>query len=146
MSTGEGGAIVEEYQAKYTFDRTETTSTIWLGLTMTCARCHTHKYDPILNREYYSLFAIFNNLNESVMDGNVPNPAPILKVPTREQTRREDELILLLADGRKKLDAPMPELDKAQPQWEAQWHAKLSEGWTILKPESVTSTNGTEFT
>src|SRR3954463_11454709 len=103
MSTGEGGAIVEEYQAKYTFDRTETTSTIWLGLTMTCARCHTHKYDPILNREYYSLFAIFNNLNESVMDGNVPNPAPVLKVPTAEQTQREEELKKLLAGGRKKL-------------------------------------------
>ena len=45
MSTGEGGAIEEEYKAKYTFDRVETTSTIWLGLTMTCARCHTHEYD-----------------------------------------------------------------------------------------------------
>ena len=86
MSTGEGGAIVEEYQCKYTFDRVETTSTIWLGLTMTCARCHTHKYDPILHREYYGMYAIFNNLNESVMDGNKPNPDPFIKVPTSEQT------------------------------------------------------------
>lgn len=146
MSTGEGGAITEEYQCKYTFDRTETTSTIWLGLTMTCARCHTHKYDPILNREYYSLYAIFNNLNESVMDGNKPNPDPFIKVPTPEQTRREDELKQLLANGRKKLDAPMPKIDEAQPQWEAKWRKKLSQGWTVLKPTSVTSTNGVEFT
>src|ERR1041385_7220602 len=146
MSTGEGGAIVDEYQAKYTFDRVETTSTIWMGLTMTCARCHTHKYDPILNKEYYGLYAIFNNLNESVMDGNKPNPDPFIKVPTFEQTHREAELKTLLADGQKKLDAPMPELDAKQPQWESQWREKLTEGWTVLKPETVTSTNGTEFT
>ncbi len=146
MSTGEGGAIVEEYQCKYTFDRTETTSTIWLGLTMTCARCHTHKYDPIQHREYYGLYAIFNNLNESVMDGNKPNPDPFIKVPTPDQTKREKELKELLASGRKKLEAPMPELDKEQPAWEAKWREKLSEGWTILKPATVTSTNGTEFT
>ena len=145
LSTGEGGAIVEEYQAKYTFDRVETTSTMWLGLTMTCARCHTHKYDPILHREYYGLYALFNNLNESVMDNNGPNPAPTIKVPTPEQTRRQGELKTLLADGRKKLDAPMPALDVKQPAWEAKWRAQLSEGWTGLKPESVKATNGTEF-
>jgi mono/diheme cytochrome c family protein len=145
LSTGEGGAIVEEYQAKYTFDRIETTSTIWMGLTMTCARCHTHKYDPITHHEYYGLYALFNNLNESVMDNNAPNPAPTIKVPSPDQTRRQGELKTMLADGRKKLDAPMPELDTKQPAWEAQWRSKLSEGWTMLKPESVTSTNGTEF-
>ena len=146
LSTGEGGAIVDEYQCKYTFDRTETTSTIWLGLTMTCARCHTHKYDPIQHREYYGLYAIFNNLNESVMDENKPNPAPFLKVPTAQQTQREAELKKFLADGQKKLGVPLPELDAAQPQWEAKWRTQLSEGWTGLKPESVKSTNGTEFT
>ncbi|HTD68260.1 MAG TPA: DUF1549 domain-containing protein, partial [Candidatus Limnocylindria bacterium] len=146
LSTGEGGAIVEEYQSKYSFDRTETTSTIWLGLTMTCARCHTHKYDPIQHREYYGLYAIFNNLNESVMDGNVPNPAPFMKVPTPEQSSREQDLKKLLADGRTKLDAPISELDKMQPEWEAKWRGKLSEGWSTLKPETVASTNGTEFT
>jgi hypothetical protein len=146
LSTGEGGAIVEEYQAKYTFDRIETTSTIWMGLTMTCARCHTHKYDPITHHEYYGLYALFNNLNESVMDNNAPNPAPTIKVPSPDQIKRQGELKTLLADGRKKLDAPMPELDAKQPVWEAQWRSKLSEGWTILKPESVKSTNGTEFT
>ena len=146
MSTGEGGAIVEEYQCKYTFDRTETTSTIWLGLTMTCARCHTHKYDPIQHREYYGLYAFFNNLNESVMDGNKPNPDPFIKVPTPDQTMRQTDLKDLLAKGQKKLDAPMPELDQEQPVWETKWREKLSEGWTVLNPAMVKSTNGTEFT
>ena len=88
MSTGEGGAILEEYQAKYTFDRTETMSTVWLGLTMTCCRCHSHKYDPISHTEYYRMYSFFNNLNESVMDGNAPNPEPSMKLPSPEQAAR----------------------------------------------------------
>ncbi len=147
MSTGEGGAIVEEYQAKYTFDRVETTSTIWLGLTMTCARCHTHKYDPISNREYYGLYALFNNLNESVMDENKPNPAPFLKLPSQEQAQREETLKKEIADGQAKIEAPMPELDSKQGVWENDWHERLSAGWNVLSPASVrsTSTNGPQL-
>ena len=145
MSTGEGGAITEEYQAKYTFDRMETTSTIWLGLTMTCARCHTHKYDPITHKEYYGLYSFFNNLNEAVMDGNKPNPDPFIKLPSPEQTARQAELKKLVADGQKKIDAPMPDLDKSQETWEGKWREKLSAGWTFLASTNITSTNGTQF-
>lgn len=147
MSTGEGGAIVEEYQAKYSFDRTETTSTIWLGLTMTCARCHTHKYDPITHREYYGLYSFFNNLNESVMDGNKPNPDPFLKLPTPEQSKRQAELKQFMAEAQKKIDGPAEKLDLAQAAWEKKWHEKLSDGWTTLTSAFVTSTlsNGPVF-
>jgi hypothetical protein len=147
MSTGEGGAIEQEYQSKYTFDRVETTSTIWLGLTMTCARCHTHKYDPIRHSEYYGLYAFFNNLNESVMDGNKPNPDPFIRIPSPEQTSRQEELKKLAADAQKKLDAPMPELDNAQVAWLEGWNKKLSESWTTLSPDLVKSadTNGPIF-
>jgi hypothetical protein len=145
MSTGEGGAIVEEYQAKYTFDRVETMSTVWLGLTMTCARCHTHKYDPIQHKEYYGLYSFFNNLNESVMDGNRPNPDPFMKLPSPEQSARQTELKNWIMKGEDKMKEPMPELDAKQPVWEAKWRSKLSEGWSVLKPESVASTNGTKF-
>lgn len=69
-STSEGGAIPEEFQAKYSFDRTETIGTVFLGMSLTCARCHTHKYDPITHREYYSLFAFFNSTAEQPMDRN----------------------------------------------------------------------------
>ncbi len=147
MSTGEGGAIVEEYQAKYGFDRTETTGTIWMGLTLTCARCHTHKYDPITHHEYYGLYSYFNNLNESVMDGNKPNPDPFIKLPSEEQSRRQSELKKLVFGGQKKIDGPAPELDSAQAKWETKWHDRLSTGWTTFAAASVTSTvsNGPTF-
>jgi hypothetical protein len=147
MSTGEGGAIEAEYQCKYTFDRVETTGTMWLGLTLTCARCHTHKYDPITQREYYGLYSFFNSLNESVMDGNKPNPDPFMRLPTPEQARRQLELKKLVADGQGKIDAPAPALDTAQAAWETKWHDKLSKGWTTLQPVSVVSTvsNGPTF-
>ncbi len=144
MSTGEGGAIEEEYRVKYAFDRVETTGTIWMGMTFVCARCHTHKYDPIQQREYYGLYSFFNNLNEPVMDGNKPNPDPFLRVPSPEQSARLAELKTLLADGQKKIDAPMPELDQAQTAWVNDWHQKLSSGWATLVPSSARSslTNG----
>jgi hypothetical protein len=147
MSTGEGGAIEAEYQCKYTFDRVETTSTIWLGLTMTCARCHTHKYDPIQHREYYGLYAIFNNLNESIMDGNRPNPDPFMKLPTDAQSKRQAELKQFIADGDKEIEAAVPELDQAQSVWVDRWQERLSSGWTTLTPISVRSTasNGPSF-
>src|SRR4051812_38337528 len=139
MSTGEGGAITEEYQCKYTFDRTETTSTMWLGLTMTCCRCHTHKYDPITHKEYYQLYAFFNNLDESVMDGNKPNPDPFMKLPSPEQTKRQQSLKQQIAAAEPKLEKPIPDLDKAQVAWEQRWHEKLISGWSVLEPATIKS-------
>ncbi len=71
----EGGIIPEEYQVEYVVDRVDTTATVWLGLTLGCARCHDHKYDPVSQREYYQLFAYFNNIPESgraIKEGNSP--------------------------------------------------------------------------
>ena len=62
--TQEGGVVAEEYLTEYAADRTNTTATAFLGLTMECARCHDHKYDPILQEEYYSMFAFFNGIDE----------------------------------------------------------------------------------
>ena len=69
-TTAEGGAIPAEFQAKNNFDRTETLGTVFLGMTMLCSRCHTHKYDPIEQTEYYRLLAFFNNTAEGPLDGN----------------------------------------------------------------------------
>lgn len=80
-STAEGGAIPEEFQAKNNFDRTENFGTVFLGMTMNCVRCHTHKYDPILHEEYYQLMAFFNNTSENPMDGNKYEYKPIIKAP-----------------------------------------------------------------
>lgn len=80
-TTSEGGAIPEEFQAKNNFDRTETLGTVLLGMTMSCARCHTHKYDPITHQEYFSLLAFFNSTAENPMDGNKYDHKPVLKAP-----------------------------------------------------------------
>ena len=81
-TTAEGGAIPQEFQAKNSFDRTENFGTVMLGSTMTCARCHTHKYDPVEHVEYYQLLAFFNSTSEGSMDGNRYEYAPVLKAPS----------------------------------------------------------------
>ena len=78
----EGGSIEEEFRCEYVADRTHTFGTVMLGLTLECSRCHDHKYDPILQREYYQLFAFFNNIDEaglyaySTSDTSIPTPTP----------------------------------------------------------------------
>src|SRR4029077_5431102 len=67
-------------------DRVETTSTVFMGMTLGCAVCHDHKYDPFTQKEFYQLYAFFNNIAEAAMDGNASGPPPIMKVPVPEQT------------------------------------------------------------
>ncbi|MFT5127305.1 MAG: hypothetical protein ACI8W8_000908 [Rhodothermales bacterium] len=75
----EGGIIPAEFLVEYVADRVETTSTVWLGLTVGCARCHDHKYDPITMRDFYSMFAFFHNIPENGKDGAIA-PEPNMKV------------------------------------------------------------------
>ncbi|HWB06937.1 MAG TPA: DUF1549 domain-containing protein, partial [Verrucomicrobiales bacterium] len=80
ITTNEGGAIPEEYLVLYARDRTETTSQVFMGLTTGCAVCHDHKYDPVSQRDFYSLSAFFNNTTQAAMDGNVQNTPPVIPV------------------------------------------------------------------
>lgn len=80
-STSEGGVIPAEFQAKNNFDRVETLGTVFLGMSLTCARCHTHKYDPVTHTDYYRLLAFFNSTAESPLDGNKYEYGPIIKAP-----------------------------------------------------------------
>ena len=84
MVTGETGIIDEEYRVEYVADRLETTASVWLGLTVGCARCHDHKFDPISQRDYYQLFAFFNS---GVEKGLVSpdDPPPVMDVTTPAQ-------------------------------------------------------------
>ena len=88
-STGEGGAIPAEFQVKNNFDRVETLGTVFLGMSLTCARCHTHKYDPIPQQEYYRLLAFFNSTAEPALDGNSYTYGPHVKAPRDQSAWRE---------------------------------------------------------
>ena len=91
MFNGEGGRIAEETRVENVMDRAETTATVWLGVTMGCARCHDHKYDPFTNREYYQLYAFFNQTSETGgasgggRSGQIP---PVVDVASAEDNAR----------------------------------------------------------
>ncbi|MBL8179787.1 MAG: DUF1553 domain-containing protein [Bryobacterales bacterium] len=92
MINYEGGAIPEEYHAEYIMDRVETTSVVWMGMTMGCARCHDHKYDPITQRDFYRFYAFFHNVDEKGLDGREGNAKPVLPLPDGLQEARLREL------------------------------------------------------
>jgi hypothetical protein len=83
-TSSEGGADAKEYAAKYAVDRVNTTASTWLGVTLQCAECHDHKYDPFTTREYYQLLAFFNQVPENVLERTL-HVAPVMAAPTPEQ-------------------------------------------------------------
>ena len=102
--TAEGGVIDEEFRLYYVFDRVETTATAFLGLTMNCARCHDHKFDPIAQKEYYQLAAFFNNVRELGMTGDDGNYGPVLALPKEEVAKQLTELDQKIQSQKKQLD------------------------------------------
>jgi hypothetical protein len=114
--TNETGIIDEEYRVSYVADRVETTAATWLGLTMGCAKCHDHKFDPLTMRDYYALFAAFNNLDEKGIIKDVASP--VIELPTDAQRYQ----IADLAAKRQKLESSLktvrPALDREMTAWE----------------------------
>lgn len=125
MVNEEGGIDVEEFRFVATVDRVATTGTVWLGLSVQCAQCHTHKYDPITQREYYQFFAFLNNADEPEMD-----------VPSAAITRARQAAfarIHALEAGRA---AKVMDLENKQSSWEVQQHPTR---WTVVRPSALTS-------
>jgi len=91
MHNGEGGRIAEETRIENVIDRAEATATVWLGMTLTCCRCHDHKFDPLSQQEYYEFFAFFNNTSENG-SGRGGQLAPAIDAPTTEQSARLKKL------------------------------------------------------
>jgi uncharacterized protein DUF1549/uncharacterized protein DUF1553/cytochrome c len=116
-TSSEGGAIPEEYMAKYAVDRVNTTASVWMGLTVQCSECHNHKYDPITTKEYYQLFAFFNQVPEQVLYRGADAP-PVIAIPTPEQQAKLDELgrqiTALEAEAKTRPDAPDPKAETAR--------------------------------
>jgi mono/diheme cytochrome c family protein len=92
VSTSEGGSIDEEVYVRNVDDQVDTNGNVFLGLSVGCARCHDHKYDPITQKDYYQLFAFFNNIDGPALDGNAALPAPSIKVPSPEHAKALAEL------------------------------------------------------
>jgi hypothetical protein len=123
MINFEGGAIPEEYQNEYLVDRLETTSATWLGLTLGCARCHDHKYDPLSQKDFYRFAAFFNSIPEKGLDGQRGNAVPILTLPSDQQAAKLDQLKKAIAELDTKLDPK--NVAPAQEAWEKARFAKL---------------------
>lgn len=149
MLNGEGGRIAEESRVEYVMNRVETTGAVWLGLTVGCARCHDHKYDPVSQREFYQLYSYFNSIDESGRVDAGGNANPVLPVPTKEQSSRKAELGKQLADLQKELRSVTT--SERQRTWEKAKLADLSKDdkppvWELLKPDRFVSEQGQTMT
>ncbi len=146
MINFEGGAIPEEYHNAYIVDRVNTTGTVWLGLTVGCAQCHDHKFDPITQKDYYRFYAFFHNVPESGLDGSKGNAAPMMPVPSPDQTREIARIDAAIKETQAKLDGARPDLDTAQAAWESSGSARKAIGWTVLEPNRLSSRGKAKLT
>jgi hypothetical protein len=116
VTTSEGGSIAEEFLVRYAVDRVETTSTVWLGMTMGCAVCHEHKFDPFSQKEFYQLFAYFNSTAENPMDGNKPyQPNIDLQARTRSQQEQLDRFDRQIAEAEAEIQSALAKIEYREP-------------------------------
>lgn len=137
--TIEGGIIDEEYRVEYVMDRLVTVGSVWMGLTVGCARCHEHKYDPISQTEFYELLAFFNQVPEKGL-GFAPQET-IASPLAEEQRRAIDEAIARL---QVELDTPLEDAEEVE-RW-AQQVTSGALGWDVLAPSFMDSSGGAQFT
>lgn len=136
LTNKEGGVDQEEYRVKATVDRVNTLGSVWLGLTLACAQCHSHKYDPFTQREYYELFAFFNSLQE------VDVPAPFAEqVAAYQEARRAHEAARVpLAEALARYDRE--ELPARQDAWERGLDLSRFPDWTVLRATHARTASG----
>ncbi|WP_231603498.1 DUF1553 domain-containing protein [Neorhodopirellula pilleata] len=137
MTNNEGGTNDEQFRNEAIVDRVNTTMAVWMGTTMACAQCHTHKYDPISQAEYFRFFDFFNQSQ----DADRRDESPLLQILTDEQKEQRRQLEQQLASLRKVLDTQTPAIDEAMGQWIEQLQEEPQ--WQPLPIESATSDAGT---
>lgn len=131
--TIEGGVVDEEYRTEYVIDRVVTTSTVWLGQTFLCARCHDHKYDPISQKDFYQFYSFFNNVPERGLNGFDPKrkvPSPLRAEKTEGLRKAVQQCQSVLA----KKEIPIE-------QWEQRYRER-SPVWSVRQPSGVVSSGG----
>src|SRR5207253_97286 len=136
MTNTEGGTDDEEFRVAAIKDRANVTAQVWMGLTMGCAQCHSHKYDPITHREYYQFYAFFNQTE----DNDQPDERPTMPLPTKEQREKMDKLKAQISEMEKARKKTTPEFAAELAEWEKA-QAKGIE-WIALEPVAVKSYEG----
>lgn len=141
VSTDEGGAIAEEYLVEYAVDRASTTSTVFLGLTMGCARCHDHKFDPISQADFYSMYAFFNSVDEPGLFSQTADAnrayEPFLEAPTAEQTAAIEKVNAHLAELQAQVNRTDPDEAQKRAAFEEAAAESMGVSWSI--PEVVSA-------
>ncbi len=136
--TIEGGIIDEEYRIEYVMDRINTVGSVWMGLTLGCARCHDHKYDPISQKEFYQLFAFFNQVPERGMRGFTPSQ----KIRSPLGSEKEKQLAEQIARAKTQMDEPV-DVDAEYEVWE---RGRRRDSWQVQTPHELQSTGGSTLT
>ncbi len=134
MLNEEGGVDPEQFRVEAVADRVDAVGKAFLGLTLNCARCHDHKYDPISQREYYEFFAFLNNDDE-----------PAVEVPNAKQRQHRAQILKEIAAIEDSLTEKTPEVAERMARWEERIQSKGGH-WTVLEPASFFGAVGTKFT
>lgn len=139
----EAGSIDEEFRTEYVIDRTDTMATVWMGMTAGCARCHDHKFDPLSQRQYYQLFAFFNNIEEKGSDGVATTALPDLPVPVPGKEHALARAQRALQDAEKGLRSQADHHSGAFERWviSQQQIQRSSNFWLLSTPKLVSGTN-----
>ena len=142
----EGGVIPEEYRVEYVIDRVSTTGTVWLGLTLGCARCHSHKFDPISQKEFYQLFSYFNNVPENGRDGNQGNAVPMITVPIPEMQPKVEAARQEVTKLKEQLNTDTDALRTEHEAWEKRQIAELDRQqepsmWSLVTVDEAKANN-----
>ncbi len=133
MTNSEGGTNDEEFRNAAIVDRVNTTMTVWMGTSMACAQCHTHKYDPITQHEYFQVFAFLNN----TADADRQDESPLHKFFSGDQKDKKQNLEAEIAALEVKLKSPSPEQRTAADKWSREF--AVMPAWEVLKPAYVKS-------
>ncbi len=131
LTNNEGGTTDEEFRNVAIVDRVNTTMAVWMGTTMACAQCHTHKFDPISQAEYFQMFAFFNGSQ----DADRRDESPLLDIYTAEQLQQKAAWQTEIAKLEKRIDTFTPELKIAQSKWEARLNQPIA--WKTIRPAEV---------
>ncbi len=140
LTNNEGGTNDEEFRNVAIVDRVNTTMAVWMATTIDCCQCHDHKYDPISQEEYYEVFAIFNNTEDS----DKADERPYLKVTIGAQDKEARALRQEIAQLEQGLRTMTPDLTRARRQWEAKFAVKTN--WQALRPDRLASKSKREMT